>query len=191
MFIVDKCVFSLKPRNMQFYYIIISHKIEVLGLIESLQTVLCENNHLIQSIRSNIESRSFDELQNFKLIIHADRVPQYEHRGQYNAPTIDEVAVLLVNEDKGPRDIVLHGRSRQLSRISELNRSYDALQYPLIFIRGEDGYHINITQNQRTKTVSCMQFYCYSKFAVDMMAKIISERLHFIRNHQKKKNTCG
>jgi len=143
-------------------------------------------------------------LQNFKLIIHTDRVPQDEHRGQYNAPTIDEVAVLLVNEDKGPRDIVLHGRSGQLSRVSELNRSYDALQYPLMFIRGEDGYHINITQNQRTKTVSCMQFYCYrfmvreisinhlhyktlfSKFAVDMMAKIISERLHFIRNHQKK-----
>ncbi|XP_016661099.1 uncharacterized protein LOC107884118 [Acyrthosiphon pisum] len=174
------------------------------GLIESLQTVLRENNHLIQSFRSNIESRSFDELQNFKLIIHADRVPQDEHRGQYNAPTIDEVAVLLVNEDKGPRDIVLHGQSGQLSRVSELNRSYDALQYPLMFTRGEDGYHINITQNQRTKTVSCMQFHCYrfmvretsinhlhyyktlfSKFAVDMMATIISERLHFIRNHQK------
>jgi len=72
------------------------------GLIESLQTVLRENNHLIHSFRSNLESRSFDEWQNFKLIIHADRVPQDEHRGQYNAPTIDEVAVLLVNEDKGP-----------------------------------------------------------------------------------------
>ncbi|CAI6357225.1 unnamed protein product [Macrosiphum euphorbiae] len=98
------------------------------GLIESLQTVLRENNHLIQSFRSNIEWRSFDELQNFKLIIHADRVPQDEHRGQYNAPIIDEVAVLLVNEDKGRRHIVLHGRSEQLSRVSELNRSYDALQ---------------------------------------------------------------
>jgi len=80
------------------------------GLIESLQTVLRENNHLIKSFRSNPESRSFDELQNFKLIIHADRVPQDEHKGQYNTPTIDEVAVLLVNEDKGPRNIVLHGR---------------------------------------------------------------------------------
>ncbi|KAL4092186.1 hypothetical protein QTP88_026728 [Uroleucon formosanum] len=176
------------------------------GLIESLQRVLRKNNHLIQSFRSNLESRSFDELQNFKLIIHADRVPQDEHRGQYNAPTIDEVAVLLVNEDKGPRDIVLHGRGGHLSRVSELNRSYDALQYPLMYTRGEDGYHINILQQNiqnRTKTVSCMQFYSYrfmvretslnhlqyyktfSQFAVDMMAKMISERLHFICNHQK------
>ncbi|KAL4131284.1 hypothetical protein QTP88_008620 [Uroleucon formosanum] len=79
------------------------------GLIELFQRILRENNHLIQSFRSNLESRSFDELQNFKLIIYADRVPQDEHRGQYNAPTIDEVAVLLVNEDKGPRYIVLQG----------------------------------------------------------------------------------
>ncbi|KAL4148076.1 hypothetical protein QTP88_002380 [Uroleucon formosanum] len=88
------------------------------GLIKSMQRVLRESNHLIQSFRSNLESRSFDELQNFKLIIHADRVPQDEHRGQYNAPTIDEVAVLLVNEDKSPRDIVLHGRGGHLSRVS-------------------------------------------------------------------------
>jgi hypothetical protein len=76
-----------------------------------------------------------------------------------------------------------------------------------MYTRGEDGYHINILQknNQnRTKTVSCMQFYSYrfmvrvtslnhlhyykalfSQFAVDMMLKMISERLHFIRNHQK------
>jgi hypothetical protein len=84
------------------------------GLIESLQTVLRENNHLVQSFRSNLESRSFDELQNFKLIIHANR-------GQYNAPTIDEVPVLFVHENKGPRVIVLYGRGGHLRRIFELN----------------------------------------------------------------------
>jgi hypothetical protein len=56
----------------------------------------------------------FNELQNFKLIIHADRIPQGEHRGQYNAYTINEVTVLLVNKDQGPRDIVLHGRVQHL-----------------------------------------------------------------------------
>lgn len=112
-----------------------------------------------------------------------------------------------MDEDKGPRDIVLHGRSGQLQRVSELHPSYDALQYPLIFVRAEDGYDINILQHNATnpsKTVSCMQFYSYrfmirqeclnhihyfkhlfNQYAVDMFAKIISERLNFIRHHQK------
>jgi hypothetical protein len=93
-----------------------------------LQTVLSENNHLIQSFRFNLESRSFDELQSFKLIIHPDWFLQGEHRGQYNTPTNDEVAVLLVNEDNDPRDIVLHSRGKHLCQVSELNISYDALQ---------------------------------------------------------------
>ncbi|GBP96297.1 hypothetical protein EVAR_7580_1 [Eumeta japonica] len=62
----------------------------------------------------------------------SDRTPQTAHRGRYNAPTVNEVAVLLVDEDKGPRDIVLHGRDGQLKRVSELHRSYDPLQYPII-----------------------------------------------------------
>ena len=56
----------------------------------------------------------------FKLIIHSDRVTSNQHRGRYNAPTVNEVAVLLVDEDKGPRDIILHSRDNQIKRVSEL-----------------------------------------------------------------------
>ncbi|GBP93561.1 hypothetical protein EVAR_90127_1 [Eumeta japonica] len=66
--------------------------------------------------------------------------------GRYNAPAVNEVAVLLVDEEKGPRDIVLHGRDGQLKRVSELHRSYDPLQYPLMFVKGEDGYYLTIPQ---------------------------------------------
>ncbi|KAF0745192.1 Uncharacterized protein FWK35_00035568 [Aphis craccivora] len=78
-------------KFLQIYFMLESYQISIRtnmipnlkrSLIESLQTVLRENNHLIQSFKYNLESRSFDELQNFKLIIHADRVPQDEHRGQ-------------------------------------------------------------------------------------------------------------
>ncbi|GBP09456.1 hypothetical protein EVAR_91551_1 [Eumeta japonica] len=68
------------------------------------------------------------------------------HPGRYNAPAVNEVAVLLVDEEKGPRDIVLHGRDGQLKRVSELHRSYDPLQYPLMFVKGEDGYYLTIPQ---------------------------------------------
>lgn len=113
-------------------------------LIESLQRVLLYNDPLIRSFKCNIEFATADQLKNLKLIINADRVPRGEHRGRYYAPTIDEAAVLLVDEDKGPRDIALRSRSGQLQLVSEFHRSYDALQYPLMFIKGENDYRINI-----------------------------------------------
>src|SRR5258705_6122509 len=121
----------------------------------------------------------------------------------------------MMDEDKGVRDIVLHARDGQLTRVSELHRSYDALQYPLMFVRGEDGYSIDIPQtlpltstSHPTKTVSCMDFYAFhlmirdnspnllhyfrnlfNQFCVDMIAKVITERLIYIRTHQKSLRT--
>ena len=54
-------------------------------------------------------------------------------------PTIDEGDVVIIGENLQSRDIVPHRRD-----VYETHRSYDALQYPLIFWQGEDGYHINI-----------------------------------------------
>jgi hypothetical protein len=36
---------------------------------------------------------------------------------------------------------------------------YDALQYPIMFWKGEDGYQINIPHKTPNKTVSSMDFY--------------------------------
>lgn len=59
----------------------------------------------IQSFKYNLENRPMSDL---KRIIHADVRPHNDHRCRYNVPIIDEVAVLLIDEDKGPRDIVLN-----------------------------------------------------------------------------------
>lgn len=81
----------------------------------------------------------------YKVVIRADKRPAGTHERQFNAPTIDEVAVVIVGENLESRDIVLTRRdSGQLQRISETHRSYDALQYPLMFWQGDDGYYINI-----------------------------------------------
>ena len=62
-------------------------------------------------------------------------------------------------------DIVLKCRdtNHSLKRISETLRLYDVLQYPLLFVKGEDGYHLGISQvgENTIKTVSCMDFYAY------------------------------
>ena len=52
---------------------------------------------------------------------------------------------MIAGENVDPRDIILKRRNGgQLQRVSETHRSYDALYYPLMFCRGEDGYHLNI-----------------------------------------------
>ncbi|XP_050340211.1 uncharacterized protein LOC126766479 [Bactrocera neohumeralis] len=142
-----------------------------------------------------------------KIIIKADKTPIGEHTRRFNAPTIDEVAIVVVGEHFQSRDIVLYRRNENLQRISELHRCYDALQYPILFWRGDDGYHINIPMinptTESTKKVSAMNFYSYRlmirpqetnfilrcnqlshQYIVDMYAKIESERLNFIRYNQ-------
>lgn len=62
-------------------------------------------------------------------------------------PTASEVAALIVGDfDSMPekRDIIIEKISGNLQRIDEFYPAYLPLQYPLIFINGEDGYHLDI-----------------------------------------------
>ena len=43
-----------------------------------------------------------------KIVIHADKTPAEEHVWRYNAPTKDEVAIVMVGDKFQSRDIVLH-----------------------------------------------------------------------------------
>ena len=54
--------------------------------------------------------------------------------------------------------IVLHYRDGHLDKVSELHRAYDALQYPLPFPYGTDGYHIYLRRSSGKK-VSQMDYY--------------------------------
>ncbi|XP_016971963.2 uncharacterized protein LOC108039455 [Drosophila rhopaloa] len=143
-----------------------------------------------------------------KIIISADKRPTGSHARQFNAPTINEVAVVIVGENVESRDIVLKRRDDgQLQRVYETHRSYDALQYPLMFCRGENRYHFNIemvnptTGEETIKKVSSMNFYAYrlmirldvdnhllryrslfQQYCVDMYVKVETERLNFIRD---------
>ena len=76
-----------------------------------------------------------------QIVIHADKTPSGEHARRFNAPTTSDVAIIIVGENFLTRDIVLQRRNSGLKRVSETHRSYDALQYPLLFRQGEDGYN--------------------------------------------------
>lgn len=46
----------------------------------------------------------------------------------------------MVGEQFEPRDIRIMRRDNTVQTIQNSHRSYDALQYPIIFWEGEDGY---------------------------------------------------
>ncbi|XP_060801784.1 uncharacterized protein LOC132902069 [Amyelois transitella] len=174
-----------------------------------LQRMMHEHNRLINTFKTALEILPGE---NYKLVMHPDRTPSGEHERRYNAPLINEVAAMVTGEQFATRDIILHLRDNRLNRVPDTHKYYDALQYPIIFSRGQEGYHFQISQiNPVTrlpvanKKVSCMDFYAYHmmirendfniiprcrqlahQFYVDMYVKVESERLRYISLNQSK-----
>ncbi|GJT52493.1 RNA-directed DNA polymerase, eukaryota [Tanacetum coccineum] len=132
---------------------------------------------------------------------------------QYNKPTVVEVAALITNDfgDGIPsRDIIVNKLHSGPKRISELHPAYMALQYPLLFPYGEDGFHEKIpyyTNNRRRKTnrgfVTMKEYYSYiihqrndqgntlvrggrlfQQYLVDAYSAVEEQRLKWTRNNQ-------
>lgn len=110
-------------------------------IVQQLQTFLHENNELVKVFKMALDRMPSDS---HNIVIRADKTPAGEHARRFNSPTIDEVAIVVVGENLQSRDIVFHRRNNELKRVSETYRAYYALQYPLIFWQGEEGYHFNI-----------------------------------------------
>lgn len=117
-------------------------------IIKSIQRILHENNNLLALFKHALDRMPNDE---YKIVIKADQIPTGLHKKQLNAPSVNEIAILMVNTENTSRDIIIQKRDNTLQKIRETHRSYDALQYPLIFWQGEDGYHFNIKQFDRKK----------------------------------------
>ncbi|UYV69427.1 hypothetical protein LAZ67_6003542 [Cordylochernes scorpioides] len=177
-------------------------------IVSILQDMLHRYNPYVHLFKASIEKMPSPD---YKLVIKADKAPPGHHPRTFNAPTINEVAIVIVQENCDRRDIVLSKRGSGVQRINEFHRSNDALQYPLVFWNGQDGYHFHIPQlinevPSAHKTVSCMDFYASllmirsrnpgitnwllafgnltHQILVDIYAKVESERLHYISAHQ-------
>jgi hypothetical protein len=177
-------------------------------IVKKLQQMLHQHNIYVDFFKTALQRMPSDK---YKVVIRADKKPEGEHERRFNEPVTNEVAIVIAGNAFDRRDIVLEKQNGLLQRVSETHRSYDALQYPLIFWEGEDGYYFFITQTDpitglavNRKKVSAMNFYAYRimvqagavnhillcrqlfhQFVVDMYAKIESERLLFLRCHQK------
>ncbi|GKA07138.1 helicase [Tanacetum coccineum] len=146
---------------------------------------------------------------NFLLCFHSER----KTTKQYNAPTMSEVAALILNDFRDglpTKDIIVNRKDDRPKRISELHPSYMALQYPLLFPYGEDGFHEKIpyhtnTGGRKTKRgyVTMKEYYSYiiqqrpnessillkggrlfQQYLVDAYTAVKEQRLNWTRNNQ-------
>jgi PIF1-like helicase/Helitron helicase-like domain at N-terminus len=177
-------------------------------IILGLQEMLHSHNHYIKGFKVAIEKMTTSES---RVVIRADKKPDGAHPRLFNAPIEEEIAVLMIGDPSiSRRDIVLQKRDNSLMYVADTHRAYDALQYPLIFWQGQDGYHFENRQvDPRTgqlnasKKISSNDFYAYrimvrptgsnhllqykqllNQFLVDMFVKVESERLRYLRNNQ-------
>ncbi|XP_057770918.1 uncharacterized protein LOC130990707 [Salvia miltiorrhiza] len=181
-------------------------------IVRDLQAMLDEQNVLAKSFRM-AKDRLRDAIQpdvNLRLISERGKDAR-----TYNLPSTSEVAALIVgdiDDSMGNRDIVIEFKSGQLKRINELHPSYLALQYPLLFPYGEDGYKCDIPfakgveeSKYSRKKISVKEFlayrlherrgefsilfYCrrlFQQFIVDSYTMVEAGRLNFFRYNQKK-----
>ncbi|XP_048614138.1 uncharacterized protein LOC106363303 [Brassica napus] len=173
--------------------------------------MLNETNPYVKQFRSAKDRFTINPRDSFHMRIVSDRVKDGR---TYDTPTASEVAALIpgdFNLDMDKRDIVLQQKSGKLLRIDEIHASYLALQYPLLFVHGEDGFRLGIkkgvtkaTEKLKKENISMRQFFAFrlherkneahtilnsgrlfQQFVVDAYTTIESNRLRYLRPHQK------
>ncbi|GBP23528.1 hypothetical protein EVAR_12809_1 [Eumeta japonica] len=73
---------------------------------------------------------------NYKVVIHPDRVPRGGHERRFNASPTNEIAAVVVNSEQiASRDIVIQAHDVRLTRVPDTHRFYEALEYPTIFVK--------------------------------------------------------
>ncbi|XP_020103317.1 uncharacterized protein LOC109720538 isoform X3 [Ananas comosus] len=174
-----------------------------------IQMFDCENE-IVKAFRMARDRFVQDDFMPMRLRIIGSRGEVLQ---QYNRPSCAEIAGLIVG-DLGSvdrhRDIIVDHKTEGLKRISDLHPSFMAMQYPILFPYGEDGFRLGIQcrQTSRRKTnsrqyITMREFYAYrmhnrleegktlisggklfQQYIVDAFSCVEEERLQYIRRNQ-------
>ncbi|CAN1141623.1 hypothetical protein LINPERPRIM_LOCUS25602 [Linum perenne] len=113
-------------------------------IMENLREMFDEHNALAKVFKYARNRLGVGDVQTVQIKLTAGR----NHDGrEYDLPTADELAILVVDEtgeDTYQPDVVVQHLSNELERVSFRHPSLMALQYPILFPYGKDGWHTNI-----------------------------------------------
>ncbi|CAG8784782.1 10372_t:CDS:1, partial [Dentiscutata erythropus] len=200
-----------KPKFLQLYIYNTEHETNnQLAIIPNFHKntleLIKEILNQFNSFMTNFRSIATNSIDNLRLIIKADH--SLDQR-IYNTLTASQVAAVWINShdpvNPTKRNIIVKTKSRNLQYISEMNRSYNLIQYPLFFPRGDYRWNLEILQNASLKKVTTRQYYTYKlhihensltlihhgrrllqQYIVDNYVKIESERLNYLQLNQDK-----
>ncbi|GJZ46101.1 DNA helicase [Tanacetum coccineum] len=192
--------FSLLSFNC---YLCVLRRDIVEGLIDLLDT----HNALVQLFRTAREKIQDNHIPNFKV-----RLYNVIGAREYELPTGDMLGVIVY--ETGPDndmdyDIMLETRSGYPRRVNKLHASYMSLQFPLLFIYGEDGYSKDLKMvgsfgsSSKDKRLTMLAYYSYylhdranrynylsrtgklfQQYVVTAFCAIEQNRIDYIREHQ-------
>lgn len=111
-------------------------------VVDGLITMFDEINVIVKAFRMARDRFNEAEFLQVRLRLLGDRSDR-----QYSEVAFSEMAGLIVGDVDdliNRRDILVEHRSSGLQRISDLHPTFMAMQYPLLFPYGEDGFHLGI-----------------------------------------------
>ncbi|XP_028782636.1 uncharacterized protein LOC114738734 [Neltuma alba] len=180
-------------------------------IVKQIKEALDAVNPFVQQYRAASSRIIGEDCHDLKLCLISSR----EHDGRtFNLPSASEVAALVVGDVDmafNVRDVIVEQLSGSIQHISELHPAYLPLQYPILFPFGEDGYRHDIEHREDTlsstkkkKRLSMREYFTFrlmvreneasallharrllQQFVVDGYTMIESQRLLWIRTHQK------
>lgn len=107
---LDQCCTIAKTKNRK--------------IISELQKCFHMNNNLVNSFKTALKSCLI------LVMIRPDKTTVGEHKGRYNIPISNDIAIVMRGNVFESRDIVIEYRDAELKRVTETHCFYDALQYP-------------------------------------------------------------
>ncbi|XP_057421492.1 uncharacterized protein LOC130715411 [Lotus japonicus] len=188
-------------------------------IVEDLKEMLDRENPIAQLFRMARDRLSAPGTANVRIKLLGTRSTESR---QYSKPTSSEIAALIVGDfgnSNGKRDVIIEHKTMGFQRITELHPSFMAMQYPLLFPYGEDGFHLEIpysqTNGRKRENVTIREYYAYriqqrslegktlisagrlfQQYIVDAFTAIEEDRLRWVRKNQTKlrtelyKNVC-
>ncbi|KAI9084422.1 hypothetical protein K1719_033612 [Acacia pycnantha] len=183
------------------------------SIVEMLKECLDKHNCVVKHYRNAAEIIKQNVISDVSIrLIRSSNVTGQSK--QYNMPTTSELAALIVGDFDNSytkRDIIVKRQSGSLQRIDELHMAYLPLQYPLIFPYGDNGYDSSnehaqesLSTTKKKKKLTPREYMAFrlmrrksersvllhgkklpQQFIVDGYSMVESDRLDYIRKHQK------